>query len=503
MMNDITVAAAPVGSADPRVAAAGQRRCALDRLARARQDGRPLSPLVLAAAAALGVAPRTLWRWLAEGAPAETTVPGWRPSDDDIDAYVRWKGSAAAAWLERRDKDPSLPTLRTFQRALLRVLTPGDRATIRDGVEGRRRHQMYLRWAPEARNDLWECDHKLLDVPVIFPRCQRPRQPWVTTFLDGFSRAVMGWAIADRPSSATVQAALGEAIRVDPEHGPFGGVPGTLRPDQGLEFAADVIRNACGVLTVGLDPAWPYQPNLKGKQERWYRTVIDGLLAEMPHFTGGPRDAAKRLWGKDLPMLTLAEFVTAFGQWVRSYNCERPHQALEGQTPLQRWLEDATPLCLVPDDELRWTLLGEKERGVNTSGIRFHRLNFVAPELNGLAGDKVGVRFRPHDDTSIEVFHAGTHLCTAYPQGTLGPEERAALLAHRRADAAEQARRQRRATRLARERLSPATAHRPAEDVTVIPATPPRFVRPTQREVHDLREVARGDLLHLPGIGAR
>ncbi len=436
-MNDVTVAAAPATSADEPTAVAGQRRCALDRIARARLDGQPVSPLVQVAASALGVAPRTLWRWIANGAQSEGASPAWQPSDDDITAYVRWKGNAAAAWHERRGNDPSLPTLRTFQRALTRCLNPGDRATIRDGVEGRRRHQMYLRWAPEARNELWEGDHKRLDVPVLFPRCQRPRQPWVTTFLDGFSRAIMGWAISDRPSSATVLAALGEAIRVDSERGPFGGVPGTLRPDRGLEFAAEVVDRACGILTVRLSPTLPYHPHLKGKQERWYRTVIDGLLAEMPHFTGGPRDAARRLWGRDLPLLTLAEFVAAFDRFVRWYNCERPHEALDGQTPLERWLEDATPLCLVPDDELRWTLLGEEERGVHKSGIRFHRLNFTAPELNGLAGEKVGVRFRPHDDTSIEVFRAGTHLCTAYPQGALGPEERAALLDRRRAVAAE------------------------------------------------------------------
>ena len=55
-----------------------------------------------------------------------------------VDSYVRWKGNAAAAWRERRGEDEGVPALRTFQTALAEGLSPGDRAAIRDGVEGRR-----------------------------------------------------------------------------------------------------------------------------------------------------------------------------------------------------------------------------------------------------------------------------------------------------------------------------------------------------------------------------
>ncbi|HET6948827.1 MAG TPA: Mu transposase C-terminal domain-containing protein, partial [Acidimicrobiales bacterium] len=61
---------------------------------------------------------------------------------------------------------------------------------------------------------------------------------------------------------------------------------------------------------------------------------------------------------------------------------------------------------------------------VRSSGIRFHKLDFIAPELNGRVGESVEVRFRPHDDTSIEVFTSGRHLCTAYPQNALSEEQK-------------------------------------------------------------------------------
>lgn len=490
----------PMPSADVRFGNADARRCALERIAAARAAGEEVSPLVEAAARSLGVGLRTMWRWMADGLPAESESRAWRPSEDDIEAYVRWKGNAAAAWRQRRAESGELPALRSFQAAIARELGPGDRAVIRDGEPGRRRHQVYLRWEPEHRNELWETDHKQLDVPVLFPRAQRPRQPWSTIFLDAYSRAVMGWAISDQPTSATVLAALGEAIRVDEDRGPFGGLPVAIRPDQGLEFAAEAIEQACGLLVVRLAPAPAYKPNLKGKVERLHLTLVTELLAELPHFTGGPRAASGELWGSGLEALTLDEFVDRFDAWILAYNRQRSHSGLTGQTPEQRWLEDATPLRLVQESELRWTLLAGASRTVRTSGIAFAGLDYVAPELNGLVGESVEVRYRPHDRRSIEVFRSGSHLCTAKPQGTLSDDERAAVLERRRADAAEQARRQRRTTRSARARFAPVTAGDAAQDVTVVTEREACAERAGTGQLH---RAARADLLGLPSAGRR
>jgi len=495
-VNDVTLPGRSAAEGD-----AEARRCALDRLRAAQAAGLAISPLIGPTAAALGVAPRTLWRWLGEGLPGQGTSRAWQPTEADEDAYLRWKGNAAASWRERRAAGDA-PGLRTFQAALVRRFQAGERAALVEGVEGRRRHQVYLRWEPEARNELWETDHKELDVPVLFPRAQRPRKPWSTLFVDGFSRAVMGWAIADRASTASVLAALGEAVRVDPRRGPFGGLPAAIRPDGGLEFAAGAIEQACAVLAVRLAPVPPYSPHLKGKVERLHGTIVTALLAELPHFSGGPRDAAGGLRGGSLPVLSFAELVARIDAWVLAYNLERPHEGLDGGTPLERWREDATPLRTVGADQLRWTLLEEKARRVRKSGIRFHGIDFVAPELNGLVGESVAVRHRPHDDTSIEVFREGSHLCTALPQGALGPDERAAVLERRREDAARQARLARRATRRARERFAPATSAGPAETVTVVTATAAAGEK-AGRDGDGLRRAARADLLGLPSGRAR
>ena len=223
---------------DPQVRAA-----VIDRLREARAAGSLTSADVRRVAADVGVDERTVWRWLA-GAddPARRETRGYQLTERDIAAFHDRRGNVAAVWRALVAKgSPGLPSLATLQRAFATQLTPGQRAAARDGVEGRRRHEVYLRWAPTARNALWEGDHVELPVLVLAQRAQRPVKPWATLFIDGFSRLITGWAVSLRPSSATVLAALRQGMVVDPERGPFGGLPEVLRPDNGLEFAAGAI----------------------------------------------------------------------------------------------------------------------------------------------------------------------------------------------------------------------------------------------------------------------
>jgi putative transposase len=438
------------------------------RLRASGVDGEGVSERVRRAADAAGIGERTLWRWLRDEPAREPSSAAYLLKTEDLDEYVGQRGNAAAVWRARYG-DGGGPSLRTLQRAFDRELRPGDRAAVMHGAEGRRRHQVYLRWEARHRNEIWEADHKELEVLVRPPRCRRGQKPWVTMFLDAYSRLIMGWAICRYPSAASVLAALGKAIRLDPERGPFGGVPSTLRPDNGLEFAAGSLARVSGVLGCTLVPTPAYSPHLKGKLERANRTVTQELLAGLPFYTEGPRTIDGRLYGPDAPPMTLEQFVEEFDRWVRAYNTLRAHSALGGQTPLQRWSTDATPIQLLPDADLRWLLLADEERTIVKDGIHFHGLIFVAPELNARVGERVAIRYTPHDDRRIEIFEGEQWLATALPQNALSPEDRDRVLEQRRADAQEQGRRQRRASRQARVRLAAMTKPGPVETTTVIP----------------------------------
>jgi putative transposase len=255
------------------------------------------------------------------------------------------------------------------------------------------------------------------------------------------------------------------------------------------------------VLGCTLAPTPAYSPHLKGKLERANRTVTQELLAGLPFYTEGPRTIDGRLYGPDAPPMTLEQFVEEFDRWVRAYNTLRAHSALGGQTPLQRWSTDATPLQLLPDADLRWLLLADEERTIVKDGIHFHGLIFVAPELNARVGERVAIRYTPHDDRRIEIFEGERWVATALPQDALSPEDRDRVLDQRRADAQEQGRRQRRASRQARVRLAAMTQPGTVETTTVIPGERDRSA-PERPDDFALRRQARTGLLDLTAVVA-
>jgi putative transposase len=137
-------------------------------------------------------------------------------------------------------------------------------------------------------------------------------------------------------------------------------------------------------------------------------------------------------------------------------------------------------------------LVARRDARVHRDGIHFRRLRFTAAGLAELVGETVQIAFAPHDDRSIEVFHRGQWRCTAAPQETLSPDQRAAVLAARRAHAQDLRRRQRAAARRARTRIAPITAtSRAITEVTELPAEE----RSSLGRLRLLAGEARADLL--------
>lgn len=484
-----------VKQVDPAV-----RASVVARLRDKRATGESISADVRRAAAGLLVGESTVWRWLASDDDSLAGRKRYELTEADREGYLDWCGNVAALRRERIARGEPVPSLRTLQRAFAEQMSPGERAAAVEGVEGRRRHQVYVRWEPVSRNARWEGDHKELPVLVTPPRGARPCKPWATLFLDCYSRLIVGWALSLCPNSATVLAALRRGLVVDPDRGPFGGVPVALVPDNGLEFATTALERVCGVLGIALEPTDAYAPHQKGKLERANRTLDQEFLCGLPFYTEGPRAVDGRLFGPAADPMSLELFVDHFAEWVIEYNTVRVHSEL-GQTPLARWMADATPVRTVPGEQVRWLLLADVERTVNKDGVHFGGLRFIAPELNGLVGEKVQVRYTPHDYRQIEIFRGDEWLATAYPQGALSAEQREAVLARRRADAAELGQRQRRASRRARAKLAPITEPGEVVDTTTISAEQARGEHRDGGGGHgrdeDLRRLAMTNLLGL------
>lgn len=463
----------------------GEERARLvARLVELRARGELSRATVAQAARSANVTSRTVWRWVAAGQPsASGGSRAHRLTELEREAVWACGGNVAAArrLLVGEGADP--PAARTLERAWRRETTPAQRAYAREGSAAARGHAVYLRHEAEYRAAVYEADHKELAIEVLGPRAQRPVRPWVTMVVDQFSRLIVGWAVSLRPTAAEVLAALRMAVVVDPARGAFGGVPGGLRFDGGLEFAARAIEDAALALGCMAVPTAPYSPWQKGKIERLNRTIDQELLCGMPRWTGGPRGYDGRLLDDQTP-LTLRALVAAFAQWVQAYNTQRPHGAVGGVPPAQAWAQDATPVRSLAPEQVRWMLLAGAQRTVNKDGVHFAGHIYVAAALNGLVGERVEVRYMPHDPRQIEVYRQGRWLTTACPQAQLSAAERDAVLERRARDARDLDKQARRARRRARVRYAPLTAAQEPEPTTVLSG-------PTAQETDRLERARR------------
>lgn len=443
------------------------RRMAVDALLETRQQqGRIPMSAIRFWADQLDVSVRSMWRWVDAEGPAIQARDSYELSEEDRQAFYDHRGNISAAWRSRRLSGCSVSRA-TLARAYEREMTPAERAYARGGEAARNERTVYLRYEAEHRNHTCQADHKELPVLVVPPRGQKPRKPWMTVFIDDSTRAVKAIAVSLVPDQATVLAGLKQCVLPDAS-GCFGGVPDRLFWDNGLEFVADAVTEvglALGTITM---PAKAYSPHLKGKVERFNRTVVDEFISGLPFYTHGPSRSDGRLYGPDRPPMDFETFVSELLGWVEHYNHERPNSALDGRTPREAWEADPTPIRQFSEEELRWLAIPSHERKVLHDGIHHQSLAYIAPELGGLVGEKLLVKFMPHDRTKIDVFRNGEWLCTAYPQRVLGPDEREAVLRQREASRRQHANAMRRTSSRARRRLSAATAGSPAQDLTVI-----------------------------------
>ncbi|EST26013.1 hypothetical protein N566_24290, partial [Streptomycetaceae bacterium MP113-05] len=329
----------------------------------------------------------------------------------------------------------AVPSLRTLQRAVRRDLSAGERAGLRAGEAGRRRHDVFGKRPPTHRNACWEGDHKRIPVRVDVEGTAAC--PWVTWFIDVASKVIVGVAVTPNPPARdAVLAALRAGISRAGPHGPAGGLPGLVRVDRGKEFLCRTVAQALGGFAVPVGDLPAYTPHLKGTIEALNAAVEEMFLVSLPAYTRRARPVGKHRPEMADQVLPFAEFVEELLGWVRWWNTEHHPAGLRpGLTPLEAWEADPTPVEDVPEEQLAFFALEDdaRVRKISTSGIRWRRRFYIAPWMVGHAGTPVRLRYLPHYDGQIEVFstdstgRAGRHLGTAYLAETATPGQRRAL----------------------------------------------------------------------------
>ena len=230
-------------------------------------------------------------------------------------AHPAWGGRKIGRVLEREGLVP--PAVSTITEILRRHgMLNGPRA-------GERRD--WVRFEHAAPNDLWQMDfkgHFALEAGRCHP----------LTVLDDHSRYSLGLEACGDEVGETVQRRLERVFRRY-------GLPWRMLMDNGSPWGTGgparytVLTVWLLDLGIGVSHGRPYHPQTQGKDERFHRTLVAEVL-----------DGCR--------FRDLAQAQAAFDAWREVYNVHRPHQAIELETPAERYRMSSRsmPEIITPPD---------------------------------------------------------------------------------------------------------------------------------------------------------
>jgi len=248
------------------------------------------------------------------------------------------------------------------------------------------------RFAFERAGELWMSD--VMHGPSVLVGDRTKRKSYLIAFLDDATRVIPFAAFALSENTQAFLPIFKQALMRR-------GLPQRLYVDNGANYRSHHLALVCAKLGVALIHARPHQPQGKGKQERWFRTVRSQLLPTLePGDLRSLETLNRRLWA-----------------WVEGEYHHSPHRGLDGETPLERWASQAAEVRFPePALDLDEVFLFEAKRKVQKD--RTVSLNGVVYEVEAaLVGETVTLRYDPAapPGRALQVCHPGQPTQLAKP----------------------------------------------------------------------------------------
>jgi transposase InsO family protein len=183
------------------------------------------------------------------------------------------------------------------------------------GRARRRQRSDYVRWQRPAAMQLWQIDI-VYGPRLVDPVTGELREGRIVTGVDDHSRYCVLAGVVERATGRAICLAFSEALERY-------GAPEEVLTDHGKQFTDRFGRGG----EVLFDKIWrrngiahrltaPRSPTTTGKIERFHQTLQGELLDHAP------------------PFASLLQAQAALDDWVREYNADRPHQALDTKGPV-------------------------------------------------------------------------------------------------------------------------------------------------------------------------
>jgi transposase InsO family protein len=304
-----------------------------------------------------------------------------------------------------KEQHPQLSVRAIIEHARASAQVPADLALAASSVNRllRRAGLMGKRAGAPASNDrrrfafaragqMWMSD--VMHGPSVSVEGRRRRKAYLIAFLDDATRVVPYAAFTLSENTATFLPVFKQALMRR-------GLPQRLYVDNGANYRSRHLALVCAKLGIALIHARPYQPQGKGKLERWFRTVRAQLIANLaPEDTASLAALNRRLWA-----------------YVEGEYHQGAHRSLDGDTPLERWARVGADVVFAePGLDLDELFLFEVTRRVQRD--RTISLNGAVYEVDAaLVSEKVTLRYDPGAPPGrpVQVWHEARRLPDATP----------------------------------------------------------------------------------------
>ena len=222
----------------------------------------------------------------------------------------------------------------------------------------------------------------------------RMRKTYLVSLMDDASRLIAHSAFCLGETALDIEGVLKQALLRR-------GVPHRLVVDNGAAYRSQSLQGICARLGIQLIYCRPYQPEGKGKLERWHRRCRDQFLAEIDQrHIGSLEDLNARLWA-----------------WLEQIYHRTPHGGLNGTTPLARYQQDLPHIRTLGTLAARLDalFLHRVGRHVRRDGtVSYNGARFEVPYE--LSGRQIQLVVDPHSGCVLAAEDdGGTHLGAATP----------------------------------------------------------------------------------------
>src|SRR6516162_779280 len=254
----------------------------------------------------------------------------------------------------------------------------------------------------EFSNQIWQSD--LLFGPYVQRTGGGRMQAFLYAILDDASRLIPHAEFYAQQGLDAFLDCLRQAVAAR-------GVPVRLYVDNAKVFRSMQLTRIAASIGMLVTHTPPYQPEGRGKIERFFRSVREQLLASLdPKVLLSIEQLNERLW-----------------HWLDTVYHRHEHSSLQ-TTPLIRWQRDIEQVRqLPPATDLRRLFFHRVDRLVRRDSTFLLKNRFFEAPAH-LAGKRIEVRFDPLDLTQLEIYSEGrpegrARLVDAVVNGLLPPWE--------------------------------------------------------------------------------